>query len=79
MAFTITNEETARLFSFADEAAWEAALDWYNTTPKAEIIAFCAANGVDLSEDTGNPYFRSGRKLVDDWADVAMELRARVQ
>lgn len=42
----------------------EAAYDWYNASSKADIIAFCDAMGVTLLE--------SDKKLIDDWADVAM-------
>lgn len=74
--FTITNDETGASFEFPSEAAYEAALDWYNATDKEAVIAFCKARGVDLVEPTDDPYYADGRKLVDDWADRAMHCYA---
>jgi hypothetical protein len=79
MTFKFTNEDTGREFSFKSEEAYGRALDWYNDrdNSKAEMIKLCSDHGVDLFEATDDPYFKSGRKLVDDWADVAMEIWAR--
>lgn len=79
MTHTITNEETGREFTFASEEAWGAALDWYNSTSQGDIQEYCRARGIELIEATDDPYYTTGRKLVDDWADVAMELYARGQ
>lgn len=73
MAHKIINNETGRAFAFESEAAWETAMDWYNATPKAEIIKFCELNGLALGEPTG-----SGLTLIDDWAEAAMELFDRL-
>lgn len=79
MSITITSSDTGREFFFATEQAYEAANDWYNgPVSKAAIVEFCAKHGVDLEEATADPAFRDGRKLVADWADIAMELYARV-
>ena len=60
----IRNEYTGRYFEFSSQEALDAAEDWYNATSKAEIIAWCAANGVEISA--------SETTLVEDWADRAM-------
>lgn len=67
--YTVTSEDTGREFRYESEAAYEAALDWYNgADSKDAIIRYCAGHGIDLVERPG--------KLVPDWADVAMELWA---
>jgi hypothetical protein len=67
MTFIIKNDETGRAFSFASEAAYDAALDWYNSASnsKAAMVTFCAERGIDLMEGPG--------QLIADWENVAME------
>lgn len=55
---------------FNSEGAYEAAVEWYNATPKSDIIGYCKNQGINIFET-------NGKKLVDDWADIAMELWAR--
>lgn len=51
------------------EAAWERAEDWYNATPKADVLnwysGYCLDNthAADIVEETGDD---SGQ-LVEDW------------
>lgn len=75
--FVITNDETGRTFTFASEDVWAEAQQWYQTTSKAEIIDYCAKQGIDLLESTDNPAFEAGVKLLDDWAEIATELWAK--
>ena len=77
-SYSYSSDDTGRSFTFASEDAYERANEWYNNTSKADVLAFCSAHGVDLTEATDDPYYRTGVKLVDDWADVAMELYAKV-
>ena len=79
MTYTITNDDTGAVFSFASEGAYEAAMDWYNATSKNDIIAYCEAGGVSLDEATTDPYYKNGVKLVSDWADRAMQFWATNQ
>lgn len=65
MTLTITNEDTGRVFEFATEEEFEAAVDWYNRNSKEAILDFCHARKVDL--------FESPKTLRDDWAHMAME------
>ena len=52
------------------EAAFDAAIDWYNSTPKKVQIRYCLERRVDL----GDP--RNARKLVPYWADMSMAVYA---
>jgi hypothetical protein len=45
---------------------YEQAEDWYNATPKADVIAFCEAQGVSLM-DAG--------QLACDWNEKAIAAR----
>lgn len=70
MTYTITSDDTGRSFSYPSEDAYNRAIEWYNRAGKA-AIAYCEARGIDLRD-----HEQPGR-LVDDWADIAMELWAR--
>lgn len=79
MTYTFTSSETGRTFTFPSEEAYEAANEWYNgPITKDGIVDFCAKHGVDLTMKTDDPAFLGGEKLTPDWADVAMELYAKV-
>lgn len=77
-SYSYTSDDTERTFTFASRDAYEHACSWYNSASKAEIETFCTAHGVDITEKTDDPYYRTGVKLIDDWAHVAMELYAKV-
>lgn len=66
----ITNDDTGRTFTFASDAAYAAAHGWYSRTEKDDIVSFCLARGVALTQGKSS-------RLVDDWADIAMELWAQ--
>lgn len=69
MFYTHT-EDQSRFFYFRDEAAHEAALEWYNATPKKDIIKLCDDNGVNIHQD--HEY------LVQEWVEIAIELYAKL-
>ena len=47
---------------------YEQAENWYNSTPKAEILAFCQEQGLDLND---------GDQLKEDWNSEAIACRVR--
>ncbi len=47
----------------------EAALRWYQSTTKAEILMWCERNGVDLSDPNSE---NNGNKLSYEWPDIAI-------
>lgn len=47
----------------------EAAEDWYNSTPKAELIAWATAQGVDIGQD--------GDELAPDWNEKIIDAYVR--
>ncbi|PWC98058.1 hypothetical protein [Azospirillum sp. TSO5] len=71
---TITNSDTGNSFTFASRGVHEAAMDWYNATSKADLIAYYEANGGDIASFWAD---ESHTRLVEDWADRVMELWAR--
>lgn len=76
MAFTITHEETGRISRFRDEDAYEAALAWYNDSSKRALLDFYENHD---DAPLGEIYADENcTKLADDWADVVMEMYARV-
>ena len=64
--------ETDRELTAPSEDALEKGWDFYNSpnNTKQDFIEYCASHGIDLLENTDDPYFNDGQKLVDDWADV---------
>ena len=77
MTFTIFSEDLNREITFRNEDEYELAIDWYNDHSKATVCEFCERHGLNLIEPTNDPYFKTGKKLIDGWADAAMELWAR--
>lgn len=56
-------------YTYASEAAYLEAEDWYNATPKPELLAWADEHGVQV---------RDGDKLAADWADILMQAWARL-
>jgi hypothetical protein len=79
MTYQIDSAETGNTFTYPDQAAYEQAEAWYNRLSKAAIVVWCAQHGLDLVELTDDPNFPSGRRLVMDWADIAMQRYAQEQ
>jgi len=73
MAYTYTTDAD-REVAFASEAAYEAALDWYNgDRAKHDILADYASR-----MDDGAIYADADcTKLMSDWADLCMAAWAR--
>lgn len=55
-----------------DEHIAQQAEDWYNDTPKKEMIDYCLGCGVDLSDEEDE------RLLIEDWVEVAIECKAQI-
>jgi hypothetical protein len=77
--FTVTSSDTGLTFTFASEEAHAAAREWVEGIDKQLVIDFCKREGVEIVEQTDDPYFRDGTKLIEDWDNVAAELYARVK
>lgn len=50
------------------DGAFQHAEDWYNATPKADLLTWATANGVDIGQQA--------EKLQDDWAEVIIKAKA---
>lgn len=72
-AIMITNQDTDNAFTFSSQDAYEAAMEWYNATSKADLIAYYEANGGSISAFWADD---SRETLSADWADCVMELYA---
>lgn len=59
---------------FPSEAAFDDAVDWYNSTPKKEQITYCSKALSPLRLDLDDP--RDARMLVPYWADLLMAVYA---
>ena len=55
---------------FPSETAFDAAIDWYNITPKKAQIKYCLERRIDLDDPSD-----AGR-LVPYWADLSMAVYA---
>lgn len=66
--YTFTNDEGVTV-TFASQAAYEAAADWYNAHSKDEMRAYCLAHGVSIDANSTH--------LCPGWADIAMECWAK--
>jgi hypothetical protein len=75
MTLTITNDETGRFYDFASETAWEDAIDWYNNTSKADLIAYMTAHATpaELARFSVDEH-----TMAADWADQVMAVWARI-
>lgn len=47
---------------------YQVAEDWYNETPKAELIAWATANGIDIGQNES--------QLHEDWSSKIIEAKA---
>jgi hypothetical protein len=68
MTITIINEDTGAVYEFPSQEAFDAALDFYNDTSKADLIAWYIAN--DTACDGAIWADADCTTLAADWADV---------
>lgn len=52
------------------DGAYQHAEDWYNATPKIDLINWAHKNGVDIGLETSTT-------LHDDWASIVIEAKAK--
>lgn len=72
MTYRHYNPDNGQIYEFPSEFAFKAAVDWFLEHSAHDVIRFCKARGLNIDD----PYVE--QNLVDDWADQARALWARV-
>lgn len=74
MAYYITNSDTGREFGFPSKAAYEAAMDWYNSHSKSELLDWFNSRKTETAQGLLADIFTDETRTTmhDDWADTLM-------
>lgn len=71
---TITDPDTGRGYTFPSDACYEEALDWFDTTPQDDLLAWWGRYSADRAGGAIGEIWadESSSTLVSDWRNVIM-------
>jgi len=70
--YTVTHEQTGRVTTYPDAAAYEAAWDWFDAGSHADAVAWYMSWDQATNRPPRNEIWadEAGSRLSADWADV---------